>query len=397
MIHRRSLFPILLTYFLDTFGLAIVYPVFTPLLLALDGNFVPIATPLFERSVVLGLLIAAFPIAQFFGAPFLGELSDRIGRKKVLSFSILGTSIGYAISAIGIFATDLPLLFLGRLWTGLFAGNLTICLASVADMSLLKAERAKNFGLLGACGGLSFVIAILVSGGLSALHPSLPFWVTGALSLVNLLCLFLFFQETHKTKAIEKIQLFRGIHDLKKALATPGLRHVYLVYFFFMAAWSSAMQFLPTMLFQEYHLTSQGITMMFVGIGMIWSVMNLGVNRILAHYSTPPQTLRIALFFLGITLLLTLFTGRVGLFIPVFLAASCCGSLAWTNGIATVSLTAPGSVQGCVLGMNQSIGAVAVILGPAISGFLAGVNPHLVFFVAGLAALLGSIRPLAKL
>jgi MFS family permease len=48
----------------------------------------------------IGLLLAAYPLAQFFGAPLLGSVSDRIGRKPVLLFSIVGTGASFVVLAL---------------------------------------------------------------------------------------------------------------------------------------------------------------------------------------------------------------------------------------------------------------------------------------------------------
>lgn len=391
MLHRYPLFPVLLTYFLDTFGLAIVYPIFTPLLLSSTAGFVQPEASVLERTILLGFLVSAFPFAQFFGSPLLGELSDRKGRKKILIFSIFGTAIGYAISAVAILANHLIILFLGRIWTGLFAGNLTICLASIADMSHNEHLRARNFGFVGACGGLSFLLAIMMGGTLSLFSPSIPFWITSGLSFINLLSVYFLFQETHPPKADEKLNLVRGIQDLKQALTTKHLKNVYFIYFFFMAAWSTSMQFLPTMLIEHFKSPPIAITYILVATGVVWSVMNLFINRIMAKKFMPPQTLKISLFFLAGFLFSTLFVESFSWFFVLFICAACFGALAWTNSIATVSIKAPLKIQGSILGINQSVGALAVIFGPSFGGVLAGFNPHLVFLFSSLASLAGAI------
>ncbi len=368
-----------------------VFPIFTPLILSTQNNLLPEATPDFQRTLLLGILVAVFPFAQFFGAPLLGELSDRMGRKKILLISIGGAFLGYIVSAISIHINYFPLLLIGRIWTGLFAGNLTICFASIADMSHDEHQRAKNFGLIGAMGGLSFLAAMMTSGILNLFNPTFPFWMTGFLSLLNLLSVYLFFHESHPPKKQEKLHLVRGFRDVLTAFKVEQLRKVYLVYFFFMTAWSSTMQFLPTMLIEQYEATKWMQTLVLITIGIIWSAMNFFLNRTLALYYTPFQTLRVSLFFLAGLLMVTLSAENLPFFLLLFLPASCFGALAWTNANTAVSISAPEKVQGGILGINQSIGSLATICGPILGGILAGINPHLVFLFSSLASLAAAL------
>lgn len=388
---RYSLFPILLTYFLDTFGLAMVFPIFTPLILSTQNGFLSPATSDFQRTVLLGILIAVFPFAQFFGAPFLGELSDQVGRKKTLLISIGGAFLGYVLSGVGIHLTDFSLLIIGRTWTGLFAGNLTICFASIADISHNEQQRAKNFGLIGAMGGLSFLAAMMISGILNMFNPAFPFWMTAFLAILNLLSVYLLFHESHPIKKQEKLHLFRGFRDVATAFKVEQLRKVYLVYFFFMTAWSSTMQFLPTMLIEHYQASEWTQTLVLIMIGFLWSAMNLFLNRILATHYTPLQTLKVSLFFLSGLLVATLSAENLSFFLLLFFFTSCFGALAWTNANTAASISAPEKVQGAILGINQSIGSLATICGPTLGGILAGINPHLVFLFSGLASLAAAL------
>ena len=100
-------------------------------------------------------------------------------------------AIGYTLTAGSIMSHSLTFLFISRFLTGLFAGNLTLCLATVADLSRDELSRTKNFGQIAAIGGLSFIIAIAFGGILSDatisrhFSPSLPFWITATPSLIS--------------------------------------------------------------------------------------------------------------------------------------------------------------------------------------------------------------------
>ena len=388
--YKRSLFPILLTYFLDNFGLAIVYPIFTPFILESTHLILSFS----ERTILLGMLIGAFPLAQFFGAPLIGQFSDKFGRKRAFYVTILGTAIGYTFTSVSMMEHSLVGLFISRFCTGLFSGNLTLCLAAIADMSPDDASRTKNFGQIGAIGGLSFIVAIAVGGLFSDpdisrhFNPSFPFWVTALLSYINLICMILLFHETHPTSRHPGINPFKGIDNIIMGLRNKDLRIIYIVNFLFMFAWVISMQFLPSFLLLDFKFQILEITLCLMTTGVTWSLTNMFINRFLAKKVFPGRTLLYCLLLISLLLLFVLFTKNPAVFLCLFFLSSCCASLCWTNGVATVSLKAPASIQGSILGINQSINSAAAMLSPMVGGFLIALNRHAIFFFGGISALL---------
>ncbi|MEZ4951788.1 MAG: MFS transporter, partial [Saprospiraceae bacterium] len=91
--RKRSPFvTIFVTVFMDMLGITIVIPVIPALFFAPEGADPHVVEALIApdlgattRSMLFGLLLACYPIMQFFGAPVLGALSDRHGRKPILS------------------------------------------------------------------------------------------------------------------------------------------------------------------------------------------------------------------------------------------------------------------------------------------------------------------------
>jgi DHA1 family tetracycline resistance protein-like MFS transporter len=343
---------------------------------------------------LLGILIGAFPLAQFFGAPLIGQFSDRFGRKRAFYVTILGTAIGYTFTSVSIMENSFTGLFISRFCTGLFAGNLTLCLAAIADMSPDDASRTKNFGQIGAIGGLSFIVAIALGGIFSDpnisrhFNPSFPFWITALLAYINLICMVLLFHETHATSRHPGVNPFKGINNIIMGLKSRELRVIYSVNFLFMLAWVAAMQFLPSFLLLDFKFQILGVTLSLMGIGASWSLTNMFINRMLAKKFFPGRTLLCCLILISVLLLFLLFAKTPAAFLCLFFLAACCASLCWTNGVATVSLKAPASIQGSILGINQSINSVAAMLSPTIGGLLMAINEHAVYLFGGAITLL---------
>lgn len=393
----RSYFPLLLTYFIDNFGLAVVYPIFAPLFLLSDYQLFTEAVPLFTRTILLGFLIASFPLAQFFGAPLIGALSDRIGRKKIFIITIIGGIVGYTLTGIGIHAHQIHLLMIGRAWTGFFAGNLTLCLAAIADISSSEENRIKNFGWIATVGGLSFILAIFIGGSFAnpkmqeLFSPGLPFFLTAIFSVLNLFVIIFLFQESHLVSSERKIHVIRRLEHLISIIQHQKLRWIYLVYFLFMITWVTSMQFLSAFLIHAFAASINLLTVAFVCIGTLWSFSNFLINPLFARFFTASKTFFLMLISLGILLWIALILQSEILFLSAFLLATFCAALSWTNGLATVSLSASKSIQGGILGINQSVTAMASIIGPLIGGLIGGYDLHLIYLFTGLCSLLGAL------
>ena len=388
--RRRSFFPVLLTYFLDNFGIAAVFPLFTSFILKSNH----IAVSFSEKTIVLGMLIAAFPLAQFFGAPLIGQFSDRFGRKRAFFVTILGSAVGYTFTAACVMEGSLPGLFVSRFFTGLFAGNLTLCLSAIADMSPDDESRAKNFGQIGAVGGLSFIIAIAFGSICSdpsfsgRFNPSVPFWITAFLSYINLACMILLFHETHSPLRNPGVNPFKGIRNLALGLKNKELRILYCVNFLFLFAWITSMEFFPTLLFLDFKFQILQVTLCLMVTGAIWSLTNFFINRQLAKRYFPGRTLLCCLLLISLLLLLLFFSRGTVLFFYLFFLAVCCGSLCWTNGVATVSLKAPSAIQGSILGINQAVNSIASMLSPMVVGLLIAFNKHALYLFGGVLTML---------
>ena len=401
---KFSKFSIYLTFFLDNLGIGIIFPIFTPLFFDPKYHFLKNPASVSESSILLGLLIAFFPLAQFFGAPLVGDLSDQIGRKKGFILSIIGSIIGYTCMGIAINTHSIKILFLSRMLSGFFAGNLTICLASLVDMSRDKLQRGKNFSLLATFGGLSFISSVSIGGFFSNpekgkyFGPSLPFFIIATLFVVNLCFILLFFKESHRTDKSSEFSLFKGIHNITHALGLPFLKKAYLVFFFYMTGWITSVQFFPAYLIKYYALPTMHITYIYIGIGLAWGAANYIFSHFLAKIITPRKTLFGTLFLLAISIFFFIFLAELPLpvFLSCFYPTVALAAVSWSNCITNVSLQAGDDIQGKILGINQSFAALAAIIGPISGGFIAGYDPRLVYLATSILCMAAFIIVLSS-
>jgi DHA1 family tetracycline resistance protein-like MFS transporter len=172
--RRAAVGFILVSLGLDTLSMGLLIPVFPPLVQAFEHGDAAAA------GRFIGVLTAAWAVAQFVGSPIMGALSDRFGRRPVLLASIFGLGLDYILMA---FAPNLSWLFIGRAVSGFTASSFSVATAYIADITPPE-QRAARFGLIGAIFSLSFILGPSLGGLLGAVHLRLPFFVAAGVTLV---------------------------------------------------------------------------------------------------------------------------------------------------------------------------------------------------------------------
>ena len=237
----HPLLVILSIVFLDLVGVGILIPI-VPILLAGPRSpyyILPAGYTVQEGYILLGWLVAIYPLFQFLAVPILGQLSDKYGRRKVLGVSLAGTAISYAVFAIGIITKNLPLLFIARAFDGVTGGNIPVAQAVVADITPPRG-RAKAFGLIGAAFGLGFIIGPYIGGKLSDpsvvswFNAATPFWFAAILAVINITLVIALLPETlaHAKKGL-KIQWSRSLSDILHAYTYRDFRALFTTAFLF--------------------------------------------------------------------------------------------------------------------------------------------------------------------
>ncbi len=365
MQHRRSIIPVLLTYFIDHFGFAIVFLLFGPLVLGQNFLF-PLSGS--ERPILAIFALLIFPLAQSVGAPIFGSISDRIGRKKTFLISIGGTILGNALMGFALHQGIFSWLLVGRLLAGFFAGNLTLCLASLADMSQNQKHKVHNFSLLAAMGGLSYICAIVSADLFAKFSPSFPFWIASTLGVINITLLLIFFQETRKIEPCVPFGLLRIIRAFNRLFSCRQLNLLYLCFFFFMLTWVPALQFIPQVLEQRFQFSDENTFIFLVILGLLWSASNWLLSRYAPLFSS--HILFRLLLLLSCFLVLAGVLPNPPFFLFAFIVTNISAALAWTYLFVGISNQASLAIQGEVLGVSQAIGSIAVLLGLGLQHYL---------------------------
>ena len=387
--NRSAMLPIFFTVFLDLLGLGIVIPILPAVLLNPVTGILPMEVEYATRTIIYGFLVAAYPLAQLFSSPILGALADQKGRKKILMISLFGTFLGYLIFAIGIYQKNISLLFLGRIIDGLTGGNITIAQSAISDISDEK-NKTRNFGMIGMAFGLGFILGPYVGGKLS--DPSIvswfnlatPFYLSMALSLVNILLVALRFPETLKFAVKARISLLTGLVNLKKAFQYKSLRIVFLVSFLLAIGFNFFTQFFQVLLVDKFSFSQSEIGDFFAYMGL-WIAITQGmILRPMSMKFKPVQILKFSMIFLAATFPFLLLPEKAFYIYLIIPFVAIFQGMTQPNTTTLVSNMAGDDEQGEILGVNQSIQSAAQAIPAIIAGYVTAVNINLpTLFAAG--------------
>ncbi len=186
MTPSRTIPFIVATIFMDAVGFGIIMPVLPQLVMEVGRIDLPRAI---EVGAWIGLVMA---VATFLASPVLGNLSDRFGRRRVLLLALGGLAVDYALLTI---VETLPWLFVARALSGIFGGSYAAAQAAIADITA-PADRARNFGFVGAAFGIGFVAGPALGGFLGEIGPRAPFVAAAILAAANMLYGLFIFPET---------------------------------------------------------------------------------------------------------------------------------------------------------------------------------------------------------
>ena len=356
-------------------GVGVIIPIIPVLFFEADSSlFGPEVSQTF-RSITYGFLIAAYPMMQFFGAPLLGGLSDKHGRKPVLLISLFGTLIGYLVFAYAVDVQILWLLFAARMLPGFTGGNIAVILSSIADVSS-AADKAKNFGLVGAAFGIGFVVGPTLGGILadptlvSWFNPVVPLLFVAGLTVINLLLVWFQFPETLKERKQTKLNAFSGFKNIAAAFQSPNLRKIFLVALLISLGFTFFTQFFGVYLIQEFGWQERQIGFLFGWVG-IWLAITQGlIVRRMSGEVLPSRVLQFSIAGIAISIALLLVPKEAWLFYVIHPLIAITYGLTSPNLTSVISEQAGPQEQGKILGINQSMQSVGQFFPPIIAGYL---------------------------
>ncbi len=369
--QRSALAAVYFTVFLDLLGFGIVLP----------------AIPFFARELgasglTLGLLFATYSLAQLIGAPTLGRLSDRFGRRPILLTSLAGAAFAFVLTGL---APTLLLLAGARTLAGLFGGSISTAQAYIADVTEPD-ERARYMGMLGASIGIGFVLGPALGAGLIYLGWGFAgaAFVAAGLAALNFVLAFFRLPESRPPEARGGARRTGG---WRTTLRRAPLRRLLIATFLAVMAFVAMETTFAFLGEDKFALDGGkfGLILVFVGVVMIFVQGGL-VGRLSQRYGVR----RIAIvgsLLMAVALLLVPAAPTLPLSVGLL------GLLAAGRGLSAPSMSTLLSTlsgedeQGAVLGVGQSFSAAARAVGPILAGGLYDYQLAAPYLAAGLLAL----------
>jgi len=358
---------VLVCVFIDMLGIGLLIPVM-PLLV---GQYV--AAP-DEQALWYGVMATVFGLLQFLCMPALGALSDRVGRRPVLLYSMAGMCLNFLITA---WAPSLAWLFVGRIIGGMSSASMSVAAAYASDISTHE-DRAKSFGKIGAAFGLGFICGPMLGGLLGEGDVRLPFYVAAALSAANLVYGYLMVPESLAPGAREPLRLkrlnpFSALLRLVRRRDIRGLVVTIVLTTFAQMMLNSTWVLYTTFRF-GWTPRDNGIAMFCVGLASV--VVQAGLLGMLIRRF---GEVRLSLLGLGSGALTFAAYGLAtqGWMMYVFIL---CNILAFAAGTALqgiVSKSSPSAEQGELMGSLQSIGSLGIVVTPMIGTGILSTVSHL--------------------
>jgi len=368
---KSGLMIVFVTVFIDLLGFGIVLPLLPRYGKAFEAD-----------NLTLGLLMASFSAMQFLFAPIWGRVSDRVGRRPILILGLAGSTASYALFG---YATSLgkdtvwlgmgviAWLFLSRIGAGIAGATIPTAQAYIADVTGAR-ERGKGMALIGAAFGIGFAFGPLIGAAFVSSDPNAPpspwpGYVAAALSGVAMLCaVFVLPESLRKERSGAAERDWFALRRFSDAVRVRGVGLILLTIFlttFAFAQFESTLALLTEQLGMAYR--DNFFVFAYIGFILMFS-QGLLVRRLMPGVGEFRMALAGAVL-MAAGLLSIGWAGSRGSQALLFgvLPIAVIGFSALTPSIySLLSLRTSESAQGGILGVGQSVSALARIAGPAV-------------------------------
>jgi MFS family permease len=391
MFSNKSLIPIFIVVFVDLLGFSIILPL------------LPYYASEFGASPqTIGILIASYLICQFIASPFLGDWSDRKGRRPILIYSQIGSCIGFILMGAALHLPN-PLLwlFVARIVDGLSGGNLTVAQAYITDVTKPE-ERAKSFGMIiGTSFGLGFLMGPMLGGFLSRYGYDKPAYLAAVISFASAMATIFLLPETQHQRDESRpsgLALYTRVFDY---LGIAPLRRLLFVFFFMTLPFALYVSMFALFADRHLHFTAEqaGYFLGFVGfLGIVWQggVVGPFVKRF-GDYKA--LVIGLICSAVGLYYLALVDVWWKLLIVAIFFS--------FGHGIGRPALTslltqsAPPQRRGGVLGATTSLDSFSRIIAPLFGGWIIAIHPTWLGWIGGALFSIGvtiavTINPVVK-
>jgi DHA1 family tetracycline resistance protein-like MFS transporter len=355
---NKPLASIFLIVFIDLLGFSLILPL------------LPYYAETFGASdTLVGLLVASYAAAQLVGAPLLGRISDRVGRRPVLLVSLFGTLVGFLLLG---FAKTLLVLFIARILDGLTGGNISVAQAYISDVTDAK-DRSKGLGMIGAAFGLGFIIGPAAGGLLSQWGYAVPAFVAAGLVTINLLMVALWLPESltlekRTTKDDKKPAV--TLSALVAALQRPYSGSLLITRFFFGLAFAIFQTIFALYALRRFNLDARQTGFILTYVGVLSVIVQGGVVGRLNQRFRDDVLITFCVGLMALSLLGWALTPSVPVLLIVMAPTAFAGGILNTVLSSALTKTVQAHEIGGILGLSSSIESLTRVIAPTLGGVL---------------------------
>jgi len=390
----RLFVPGFLAILVDAMGYGLVYPLMTELFAGEQGLHMASGLSVPLRDFYLGLCFLLYPLAAFFGASFMGDLSDIYGRRKIIILCMSGLTVSFLLMAIGVELIDISWLLIGRALSGFMAGSQPIAQASIIDQSSAE-TKGRNLALMTVVLSTGIVLGPLI-GGLfsdsslaSFFTLATPFYLASALALITTFWLALSFPETLiKKKAGKTPHWMKPLHVFYEGFAQKNTRFLAFIFLCMQIGFSLFYQLIQIFVSTVYDFPSWQLGLFNGYIGVAFALVVLfGIKYLVKHLAIE-HIAALSLFLTALFLILPmLYPKESFVWIMTFLASGFY-MMAYGALMACFSNAVSVDKQGWVMGVFGSIAAAAWAMTGLSTNLIHNVGLRWLIAIGGLFTLL---------
>ena len=378
---KRALGLIFFIMLMDIVGLTIIIPV-APFIVARYTN------DAFAVTALTGIYAAA----QFFAAPLLGNISDRVGRRPVLLLCVLGSAFGYFIFGLG---GALWVLLVSRVIDGITGGNLSTASAYIADISKPE-ERSKNFAMIGIAFGLGFILGPALGGLASQISIDAPAFLAGIISLVSVAVMYFMLPESLPKERREQTALrlrdANPLFAIDEMARKPGMGLLFVISIIFAFVFNGLNTVLGKFVAERFAVQPWEISLLFVVAGIITAISQATlVERTVKRFGEKTMTI-VALVGLCLGSLSIAFAPAFWWLYPTALLRNGLGGFIWGTLAALTASKVQPREQGKLAGVNTALQSLMGVLGPLAAGIAYdAIRPNAPFWMGAVLFAVGAL------
>ena len=357
-LRGSPLLPIFLIVFIGLLGFGIIIPV------------LPLYAKSFNASpATIGILLASYSLMQMIATPYLGALSDKYGRRPILLLSQSGTFLAFILLGL---ARSLPLLFVARILDGISGGNISTAQAYISDVTDER-NRTKAFGLIGAAFGIGFIAGPALGGFLARNgNYAAPAFAAAAMSLITVILTFVMVPESRPPERRTEVRQPRivDVEGFRAAIKLGQLGLLLAIFFVFNLAQASFQGMFALFTLARFSFGARETGYVLAYVGLLAALLQGGAIGPIVKRFGERRLVQTGLVVAAAGLIASALVKSWLLFLVTLAPLAIGLSLATPTLNSLLTHASSDEAYGHVLGLSQSVAALARVLGPLVAGFI---------------------------